>query len=107
MDDAHARVECGWVTRVVTFGLAGLAAGLTATFLWVARQEDLEARMPEFIGVLLLAGILYAVGVYCVERFRLGGVALFIILASGVFFRLILFPAEPSLSDDVYRYQWD
>jgi len=63
--------------------------------------------MPEFIGLLLLAGIFYVIGVFLVERFRLGLAGLIIILASAVLFRIVLLPAEPSLSDDVYRYQWD
>lgn len=92
---------------ILTLGLAGLAAGLTVIFRWVARQRDLEARMPEFIGLLLLAGILYVIGVFWVERFRLGTVALVIILAGAVLFRAALLPAAPTLSDDVYRYQWD
>jgi hypothetical protein len=92
---------------IVTLGLVALAVGLMAIFLWVARQEDLEARMPEFIGFLLLAGILYVIGVFCVEQFRLGMVALVIILASSVLFRVVLLASPTTLSDDVYRYQWD
>jgi alpha-1,6-mannosyltransferase len=63
--------------------------------------------MPEFIGLLLLAGILYVIGVFWVERFRLGATALLIILASAVLFRVVLLPARSTPSDDVYRYQWD
>jgi len=63
--------------------------------------------MPEFIGLLLLAGILYVIGVFWVERFRLGATALLIILASAVLFRIVLLPARSTPSDDVYRYQWD
>ena len=63
--------------------------------------------MPEFVGLLLLAGIFYVIGVYWVERFRLGATALFIILASAVLFRVVLLSAPETLSDDVYRYQWD
>jgi hypothetical protein len=63
--------------------------------------------MPEFIGLLLLAGILYVIGVFWVNRFRLGAAALTIILASGILFRVALLPAPSTLSDDVYRYQWD
>jgi alpha-1,6-mannosyltransferase len=92
---------------IVTVGLAALAAGLTGIFRWVERQQDLDARMPEFIGLLLLAGILYVIGVFLVERFRLGAAALFIILAGAVLFRVVLLPARSTPSDDVYRYQWD
>lgn len=63
--------------------------------------------MPEFIALLLLAGILYMIGVFWVERFRLGITALIIILASAILFRVTLLPARSTPSDDVYRYQWD
>ncbi len=96
-----------WRRGIVTLGLAALAAGLTAIFRWVARQPDLDTRMPQFIGLLLLAGILYVTGVFWVERFRLGATALLIILASAVLFRVVLLPSRLTPSDDVYRYQWD
>src|SRR5246500_1185017 len=92
---------------IVTVGLAALAAGLTGIFRWVERQQDLDAHMPEFIGLMLLAGILYGIGVFWVDRFRLGTTALFIILAGAVLFRVTLLPSRSTPSDDVYRYQWD
>jgi alpha-1,6-mannosyltransferase len=92
---------------IVTLGLAVLAAGLTGIFRWVARQQDLDACMPEFIGLLLLAGIFYVIGVFWAERYRLGTAALLIILVSAVLFRVTLLPAQATPSDDVYRYQWD
>lgn len=101
------RFKASWLRAVVTLGLAAVAAGLTGIFRWVARQQDLDARMPEFIGLLLLAGILYVIGVFWVERFRLGAVALTIILASTVLFRVVLLRGQSTPSDDVYRYQWD
>ena len=107
MGGAGERLKTRWLGGVVTLGLAALAAGLTGIFMWVARQRDLDAHMPEFIGLLLLAGILYVIGVFCVERFRLGAAALFVILAGAVLFRVVLLPAASTLSDDVYRYQWD
>ena len=92
---------------MATLALGALAAGLTGVYVWIERQEDLETHMPEFIGLLLVAGILYVIAVFLVERFRLGVAALIVILASTVLFRLVLLPADPSLSDDLYRYQWD
>jgi alpha-1,6-mannosyltransferase len=98
----------GWWPRgIVTLGLVALAGGLTGIFRWVERQQNLDACMPEFIGLLLLAGILYVIGVFCVQRFQLGVTALIIILAGAVFFRVELLPARSTPSDDVYRYQWD
>jgi alpha-1,6-mannosyltransferase len=101
------RLETRWPRGIVTLGLAVLAAGLTGIFRWVERQQDLDARIPEFIGLLLLAGILYVIGVFWVERFQLGASALLIILAGAVLFRVELLPARSIPSDDVYRYQWD
>src|SRR5258707_4226692 len=100
-------LETRWPRGIVTLGLTALAGGLTAIFRWVARQQDLDAHMPEFIGLLLLAGVLYVIGVFWVERFRLGAAALLIILAGAVVFRVTLLPARSTPSDDVYRYQWD
>lgn len=96
-----------WPRSIVTVGLAAIAAAMTGIFKWVAQQQNLDARMPEFIGLLLLAGILYAIGVFWVERFRLGAAALLIILAGAVLFRVTLLPSRSTPSDDVYRYQWD
>src|SRR5258708_418607 len=74
--DYIKRLRACWPGGIVTLGLAVFAAGLADIFRWVARQPDLDAHMPEFIGLLLLAGILYAIGVFWVERFRLGATAL-------------------------------
>lgn len=101
------RLRTGWPHGVVTLVLAALAVALTGIFRWVERQKSLDACMPEFIGLMLLAGIAYVIGVFCVERFRLGTTALLIILASAVLFRVVLLADGSTLSDDVYRYQWD
>jgi len=101
------RLKTRWPRGIITMGLAALAAGLAGIFRWVAQQQDLDARMPEFIGLLLLAGVLYVLGVFWVQRFQLGATALIIILAGAVLFRLALLPAGSTLSNDVYRYQWD
>src|SRR5262250_1727548 len=99
--------EDRWRDGAVTLVLALLAAGLIGIFRVVARFQDLQASMPEFIGLLLLAGIFYVIGVFLVEKFRLGLAALTVILLSSVAFRVVLLPAKTTPSDDVYRYQWD
>src|SRR5215472_16943788 len=101
------RLETRRPEGIVTLGLAAVAIALTGIFRWIGQQKDLESRIPEFIGLMLLAGILYVVGVFWVERFRLGATALFVILASAVLFRVVLIAGGSTLSDDVYRYQWD
>ena len=88
-------------------GLLVLACSLASIFHYLGRQPDLKSRAPEFIAFALAAGVLYLFGVYLVERFALGRLALLIILAGAVAFRFFLLPAQPSLSSDVYRYQWE
>jgi uncharacterized membrane protein len=94
-------------TLLPPLGLLGLAAALGFVFAFLGRQQELKTRVPEFIGLALAAGVLYVVGVYLVQRFPLGAAELLIILGGAVLFRLQVLPAIPSLSDDVYRYQWD
>ncbi len=90
-----------------TLGLLGTAVALAVIFHSGARQRDLKVHVPEFIALALVAGALYLVGVYLVERFTLGATALLVILGGALLFRLILLPLSPSLSEDVYRYQWE
>lgn len=90
-----------------TLALLGLGMGLAGIFGFLARQQNLNARVPEFIALSLAAGALYLAGVYLVERFPLGPAALLIILAGAVILRLLVVSAEPSLSGDVYRYEWE
>ncbi len=80
---------------------------MAAAFAWLAARQNLDAQVPEFIALMLAVGVLYFAAIYLVERFRLGPVALLIILAGAVMFRLAFLPLEPALSDDVYRYQWE
>lgn len=94
-------------TRRATLGLTGLCAGLAAIFGRIGREDTLKEHVPELIALLLLAGVLYVAGVYLVHRYRLGATALLLILAGSVLFRVVLLPADPAISDDVYRYQWD
>lgn len=92
-----------WLSELALLVLAG---GLGTIFhIW--RRQELAQHVPEFIALFLLAGVLYLVAVYLVGRFRLGWVALLIILGAGVALRVLVLPAEPALSGDVYRYQWE
>ncbi len=90
-----------------TLGFAGLGSGLTAIFFAIGREQNLPAHVPEFIALMLLAGLIYLSGTFAVENISLGGAPLAIILGAGVLARLALLPARPSLTEDVYRYQWD
>jgi alpha-1,6-mannosyltransferase len=90
-----------------TLCLLGLGSGLSAIFLGIGQQRNLKAHVPEFIALMLLAGIVYLAGTYAVENFSLGGAAIAVILGAGILARWAVLPARPSLSEDVYRYQWD
>lgn len=76
-------------------------------FLHFARQSNLNEHVAGFIALALAAGALYLAAVFVVDRLRLGRLALLLILVAAAAFRLILLPAPPSLSSDIYRYQWE
>jgi len=90
-----------------TFILVTVALALGAIFYFVARCQPLKKQVPEFIALMLLAGALYLVSVYIVLRYNGGRAALFVILGATVVFRLFFLPLSPTLSEDVYRYQWE
>ncbi|HET7840828.1 MAG TPA: glycosyltransferase 87 family protein [Terriglobia bacterium] len=94
-------------TWPATLGLLVTGLGMGAIFGWLRMRPDLNACVPEFIGLMLAAGILYFAAIYLIERFRPGALALIVILAGAVAFRLAFLPRPPTLSDDVYRYQWE
>jgi alpha-1,6-mannosyltransferase len=90
-----------------TFALLGLTIALAALLTLLGRWPRLEAFVPEFIGLTLLAGVFYLAGVYLVECFPFGPLALLVILAGALIFRLAVLAREPALSQDIYRYQWE
>jgi alpha-1,6-mannosyltransferase len=92
---------------VAAFILFAIALALGGIFHFIAHRQPLEERVPEFIALMLLAGALYLVGVYIVLRYKSVPLALFVILGATVVFRLFFLPLSPTLSEDLYRYQWE
>jgi alpha-1,6-mannosyltransferase len=90
-----------------TLGLVAAGVGLEVIFRALGRWPNLDAHVPEAVGLLLLGGVFYLVGVYLVERFPLGPAALLVIVLGALGFRLAMLPHPPALSQDVYRYQWE
>jgi alpha-1,6-mannosyltransferase len=88
-------------------GLLMIALALGSIFHFIRRCQPLENYVPEFITLMLLAGALYLVSVYIVQRHNCGPSALLVILGATVVFRLFFLPLSPTLSEDVYRYQWE
>ncbi|MDE3181184.1 MAG: hypothetical protein KGM47_16190, partial [Acidobacteriota bacterium] len=93
--------------RLAFILLVLIAAAMLGIFHHFARQSNLDEHVPQFILLSLLAGALYLATVFLLERVRLGNAALLMIVAAAALFRLTLLSAPPSLSDDIYRYQWE
>ncbi len=83
------------------------AAALEGLFLLLLRLNDLKMHVIETILVGLVAGVVYLVALYFLERAGDRRGLLWIILAAAFLFRFTLVWLEPSLSDDLYRYRWD
>lgn len=88
-------------------GLFAVALILGGVYYFATCLQPLESHVPELIALMLLAGALYLVGVYIVLRYKCNSSALFLILGATVAFRLFFLPLSPTLSEDVYRYQWE
>jgi len=87
--------------------LLALAVGISGIFYHIGRTPDLKTHVPEFIALMLGAGVLCLAGIYVVEHFKLGAAALIIILGAALAVRLVVLPAGLSISTDAYRYQWE
>ncbi|MGH9433127.1 MAG: glycosyltransferase 87 family protein [Terriglobia bacterium] len=96
-----------WIPIVAILALGTLMIAIFSAWRYWDRDNLLVTYMPEFIASVLLAGVLYLVAVYIVENLHPGPVALGAILGGAVVFRVMLLPLSPSISQDVYRYQWE
>jgi hypothetical protein len=64
--------------------------------------------IPELVGAMVLAGVVYLVAVSRLAVRRGGGRLVFgWIVAAGIAMRAALFFSTPMLEDDFYRYAWD
>lgn len=89
--------------------LAGLALALGAGFLALRALAPWDAHVPAVIAVGLATSALYLVGVQRVFRPDASSsrAHLLLILVAALAFRLTLVGVSPTLSDDLYRYQWE
>ena len=94
------------VPTALTLGL--LAALLETAFLALRRLHPFDEHVVEVVAVALAAGVVYLAAAWLAGSLRNSTrFAAAIILLAAVLFRLTLFDLPPSLSDDLYRYQWD
>ena len=92
--------------RQAAFALAGLIA-LEAIFYCIHRLGDLKLYVVETIALGLAGGVIYLIVVYSLEHAAESRLTLWLVLAGALVFRVTLLPLTPTLSDDVYRYQFD
>ena len=100
------RVRSYLIPAGACFALMSCLTVLALIYWSFRRMGDLQANAPEFIGLVLLAGVVYVAAVYVNEHYPSGRWGLGIILAGALLFRLLLLPLWPSLSQDLYRYRW-
>ena len=86
--------------------LAGVGLVLGASCWGLAHVPNLVLAPRTFLVLFTVAWLAYACGVLVTAQQR-GRVTVVVILAIGGLSRLVLLPAAPSLSTDVYRYVWD
>jgi hypothetical protein len=92
------------------------AAALTGLGTWLAvyparggpALADVVASPAFYAGITLaFAASAWAAWIVSFEAAGRSRVALAVVLSGAAAFRLMLLPAAPALSDDVYRYLWD
>lgn len=82
-------------------------AALEAIFLWLHHLGNLKLEIVPAMAAFLATGIIYFVALYALEHTPDRRAALWLIVGGALLFRLTLLPLPPSLSDDLYRYQFD
>ena len=97
------------IARVPTApALALLAALLEAALLVLRRLHPFDEHVVEVIALGLAASVVYFIAAWLAAALKQPTrPATTIILLAAVFFRLTLLDLPPTLSDDLYRYQWD
>jgi len=85
-----------------------LAALLELCFVAILRLGNLKANVVPFLAWALAAGVVYLTATWWALRpAPTSRSETRLILGAALLFRITLLPLYPSLSDDLYRYQWD
>jgi hypothetical protein len=90
--------------RLVLF-LAGCV--LVAAFALIAAADDLHRRLPLLYALYGAAFAAYLAALAAAARAPGGRAAVILMVAVAVAARVVLIPARPDLSTDVYRYAWE
>ena len=87
-----------------------LASGFTSAFLYRCLPDlvPIQGKIPELLTLCLGLFLLYLLSLWLSLQVPCGAKAkLPLILLFAFAFRLVLLPAPPALSDDLYRYLWE
>ena len=87
-------------------GALAAGAGLIVSCAITARIPDLVHAPGIFLTLVIAAFVSYAVGIWRLATLH-GPRPMLVIVLVGLAARLLLVPALPTLSTDVYRYVWD
>lgn len=87
-------------------GAVAAGIGLIVSCAITARIPDLVQSPRVFLSLVVVAFASYAAGIWCLTSLH-GPRPMFVIVVIAVAARLLLVPASPTLSTDVYRYVWD
>ncbi|MEW6682882.1 MAG: glycosyltransferase 87 family protein [Nitrospirota bacterium] len=89
-------------------GLAALGVGIALVCIVLVQAGDLRAKVAHFLWLYGTMFALYLVAIAWISRSGdTPRLRLPLIVLIGVLCRAILLAGEPTLSDDIYRYQWD
>jgi len=106
--DGFKSVRIRSLINPVSISLTVLGAASTLLYLRGLSIEGEGAdRIPWFIRLALVQGLVYFVGCLVVWRGRTQQSTLLIVIVFAALFRLSILFTPPLLSDDVYRYVWD
>jgi alpha-1,6-mannosyltransferase len=86
---------------------AVLGAGLALVATWLAAIPDWRAQLGAFQIAYAVGFAIFAIAVLRLRRYQLLPRVVPVMIAVAIACRLILLPATPTLSDDVYRYLWE
>lgn len=88
--------------------LAPLGIVLVALFAAMVASGDLSRAIPRFFAIYCAGFVVYVAAVWMLSRREDATRSeLWVIFVVAIACRLILLPAPPSLSTDVYRYLWE
>ncbi len=92
----------------------GLALGTVGCWWQIRQLGDVRLRLPEFYLWFAVSFWLYLAGLWLARAWeqrpttrRATALVVSLVIGAAVMARGLLLPTTPTLSDDIYRYQWD